>query len=429
MTKFQIDSNSFIQNIWKISNLPITNNVCNIHINEELQIQLPLFIAAGYSTVISNQLNADSSQTDFYLTSNYTRPFATEFYNKLTRVLNLQEVIIENDDEIFNFAECGKSFGCDLFIQPLRNKINETKENPTTENVFQSLKLKIWCKMPPSECEPELGFIASEFDATKQQLLQMSDNFEFEPFLEAILKHNSLSLQDEDSLLSFVMTLCRKHSEYLYFFENVYLEHCSHQKLREFLVLIQDIVPMSREVRAIINCLTRRAFYGEKAVSNETSKRYKVNLSKGILKTQYSNAKNVKLKGSGVIGNIYDIISDKEHVTFYTEDAPDRWIQASLVDNKAFVLTHYALRGNNLRGECQYQLQSWILEGRKQSDGKWIQLDSKSDDPLYRFEWKLMKLPPTEPLDAIKLTQTGHNSNGNDILQINAIDIFGTIIG
>ena len=100
---------------------------------------------------------------------------------------------------------------------------------------------------------------------------------------------------------------------------------------------------------------------------------------------------------------------------------------ASLKDGKTFILKNYTIRGRKY-DITYYQLQHWRLEGQRASDNEWIVLDQHSNEPFDRLDVRTFDVSCEEELKAVKLTQTGNNTNGNYCLCINAFDIFGTLL-
>ena len=84
------------------------------------------------------------------------------------------------------------------------------------------------------------------------------------------------------------------------------------------------------------------------------------------------------------------------------------------------------IRGNKCNdNDCQ--LQSWKLEGQKASDGQWVTLDSHQNDPTRHLQTRTFDVSCDEKLKAVKLTQTGEDTGGENYLCINAFDIFGLL--
>ena len=123
-------------------------------------------------------------------------------------------------------------------------------------------------------------------------------------------------------------------------------------------------------------------------------------------------------------GDVYDLLKCDANLDFYTNEIANSFIQASLKDKRIFVIKNYTIRGR--KSDCG-MLQSWKLEGQKASDDEWIELDNHWNEPFRVLQVKTFDVSCKEKLKAVKLTQTGKNSDDWNILNINAFDIFGTV--
>ena len=77
--------------------------------------------------------------------------------------------------------------------------------------------------------------------------------------------------------------------------------------------------------------------------------------------------------------------------------------------------------------ECCGQLQSWKLEVQNKTDKQWVVIDRHENDPFQKLEIRTFPVNYNYPIKAIKLTQTGNNTNNEDYLNIDSLDIFGYI--
>ena len=143
----------------------------------------------------------------------------------------------------------------------------------------------------------------------------------------------------------------------------------------------------------------------------------------GIFKQQFDQ-NNVTLTPSSYhYGNVNNIYIDDDS-QFHTVNTPFSYIQASLNNNKSFYITKYMIKGNTRPGN-DYHLKSWKFEGRKKSDGSWVEIDSHQNEPFSRSQIRVFDVDKDEIFDMVKLTQTDVNTSGNDQLIIKSFDIFG----
>ena len=73
------------------------------------------------------------------------------------------------------------------------------------------------------------------------------------------------------------------------------------------------------------------------------------------------------------------------------------------------------------------QLQTWKFEGRRITDGEWIELDKHENEPFDQLVTRSFPIDHKEKFDAVRLTQTGKETAGYNHLCINALDVYGNI--
>ena len=83
------------------------------------------------------------------------------------------------------------------------------------------------------------------------------------------------------------------------------------------------------------------------------------------------------------------------------------------------------IRGNNRKDSNREHLKSWILEGKRESNGKWIEIDKHINEQFGTLSLKVFSVSCNEKLTAVKLSQVDKNAHGDYELVINAFDIFG----
>ena len=145
---------------------------------------------------------------------------------------------------------------------------------------------------------------------------------------------------------------------------------------------------------------------------------------KGILYREHQKGNVIMETSSTRSGDVYDLIKSDPNANFHTQNSSNSWIQASLKNNKPFILRKYMIRGNKFPRNG-YHLRSWKLEGKKESNGEWIVLDSHSNEPFDQLLTKVFPASFSETLTAVKLIQTDTDLSGANNLCINQFDIFG----
>jgi hypothetical protein len=148
----------------------------------------------------------------------------------------------------------------------------------------------------------------------------------------------------------------------------------------------------------------------------------------GILRREHNKSNVVMEASSTSHDNVYDLITANPNADFYTNNKQNSFIKASLKDGSTFILKKYMIRGNKCQGRSSHHLQHWKIEGQLASNDEWIVLDNHNNEPFDKLLVRTFDITCDKELKAVKLTQTGKNTNNFYYLMINAFDIFGTII-
>ena len=147
---------------------------------------------------------------------------------------------------------------------------------------------------------------------------------------------------------------------------------------------------------------------------------------RGIFGRENENGNATISASSTLNGDVKYLLKANDYSDFYTYNEPNQFITASLKDGKSFIVKSYMIRGN-WGSDTNNQLQNWKLEGQKASDGQWVTLDSHQNDPTRSLQTRTFDVSCDEKLKAVKLTQTGEDTYGNNHLFINAFDVFGLL--
>ena len=427
MTNFKFVS-SFFENIYSVSKQEITNRICTIHINNNKEIKIPLLVAVSFSSLISQMLTNDSLMTDFYIEDPSLNDIQDSVIDKLIELLNLNEIQIENE-EIQQFGKLGKFLGNKELIQIYLNFVKENEQNMNEENVLPLIQQKYSFGIPMEEFNSEFSFVSSKFTKFVDQLIELGKDIKYYNIIESIVKQENLLLETEDELLLFILKLCEEN--------DVWLEYCSTEAIREFIEYINKYICKDNHFKCILKCINRRLIQEQIPVQIWEHKRYVIKLKleskyeyngndplNGLLRQEYLKG-NVEMRTSGTsYGDVYDLLKNDTNLHFHTHSEQNSWIEGNLKNKKPFTITKYVIRGNKFSG---YHLQSWKLEGRRISDGNWIEIDSHQNEPFDRLVVKTFTIQSQEKFDTVRLTQTGKNTSNCDSLRINAFDIYGNI--
>jgi hypothetical protein len=134
----------------------------------------------------------------------------------------------------------------------------------------------------------------------------------------------------------------------------------------------------------------------------------------------------VNVSGSGSINaypakNAVDLLSDSY---FHSLNQPNQWL-CSDFKNRIVRPTHYSIGAhcNDL-----YQ-RSWIFEG-SMDGSRWTGLDCDTNDQTTNSNHRIGTFPVSKHFQCqfVRLRQTGVCAQGNDLLILHAMEIFGDLI-
>ena len=433
MTKFKINSQCY-SNLNLIKNIEFTNSPCNIHINNNKTIRLPILLAVGFSKLICEKLLNDLTIRDFYFDIPFEGDISDEFILKLEKTLNQEEVFLE-DNEIFNFVLFGKTFLNNEFTSILIKYLEQEEDNINKENVLDILSKKISFNLQDNELSKEIDFISENFEDMKEKLINNYNNLKYFHIFQQILSNDKLKLTNEDSLLNFVLSLCAQSQAYETLFSHVHLEYCSIESIKSFINYIKSNVCNTNNLTSIFECIERRLIQSKIPVDNpQKSQRYlnKQNeiiydddgSTKGMFYYEHKKG-NVDIKASSTqTGHVSYLISGTSN-QFLTKNCPNSYVEISLKNKKQFTISKYLIKEMNLDPFAGH-LKSWQIEGQK-ANGEKIVIDKRENayDPFSPNLLRVFQVNDEGPFISIKLQQIGYNTRGDNYLCINAFDIFG----
>jgi hypothetical protein len=384
-------------------------------------------------------LSSDPTQHEFKFTLKSFDAYGCDVLDKIKRsIIKDESVHIDNEEEIECFAKFGQLIGNDDFVSPLYAHFNEESKSLREDNVVHILNTKRIFNIV--DTHNETTFIAEHFDS-------MSENEEFVTFsrnssnahiIESIITSSSFRIENEDKLLSFLLTICHDNPEFeslIPLFEHLFLEYCSSPKCHDFITFVLNNTE-TRTMKTLVSCIGRRLTQPNIPMNPHFLKERHTGFIKevtiddplnGILRREHNKSNVVMETSSAANGNVYDLITANPDAHFYTNSEQNSFIKASLKDGSTFVLKKYMIRGNK-HNRNDHHLQHWKIEGQLASNDEWIVLDSHQNEPFDKLVVRTFDVSCSKELKAVKITQTGKNTNNNYHFEINAFDIFGTII-
>ena len=414
------------------------DTICTIIINEKFKIELPIIVASSFSSSITKLIKNDPTTKEFHFSF---KSNSVESLNKIKSVLCEQsKVSLNEENDIFTFAEFGLAIGNKDFVNPLKERLAKDVSQMNENNVVHIISSKKTFNI--EDTKQETSFIASHFEtmSRREDFIKFSSETSNTRIVEEIISSDKLKMNNEDTLLSFLIRINKsKTIENISteLFNHIFIEYCSPQKCEEFLSFVCEIV-QQQNIKSLVSCIGRRFIQPNipmkpnfiegrhkklgKLISNEDPLH-------GILRREHEKG-NVLLEPSSFSSRnnngVYNLVKADDESYFYTQNSPNSFIKASLKDDKTFVVKSYMIRGNK-NNDSNCQIRTWKFEGQKASNGEWIVLDSHNNDPIKKLEVKTFNVSCEEKLKSIKITQTGTNTSNDNYLVINAFDIFGIL--
>ena len=412
----------------------LSNNTCIIKINEKNEIRVPILVAASLSTVITKSIEGDPTKQTFKFNISIKGDQENILESIKKLLTNNQPIELNEENDYINLAAFGLAIGNDEFIAPLSEKMKQESSSMNTSNVIKIINAKlVFGEESMGGLDAEISFIAQHFEAMikNDDFIKFSCNKKHSQIIERIIRSENLKIRREDSLLLFVIKLCKSTIDFAFLFEFVYLEYCSTERCKELLEFVKQQYASS-DAKSIILCFGRRIVQP-------------VNLSKKFIEGRHaievidmSDPKNGIFRREDAKGNaeIHASKDDNDSVRkhFLCDDNfqfrmgnKDQFLTANLKDGSKIILSGYMLRGNKENGNYE-KLKNWKLEGQKASNDEWILIDRHQNEPFTKLELRTYEVSCEEELKAVRITQEGTNDEGDYWFDINAFDVFGTIV-
>ena len=410
------------------------DKICTIIVNETFKIELPLIVAAAFSSSITKTIKNDPTANEFSFT---LERYSIESLNKIKSVLcEHSKVWLNEENDIYTFAEFGLAIGNKDFINPLNTRLAKDVSGMNENNVVQILSSKKAFHI--EDTKQEISFIAEHFEtiSKREDFIRFSLEAPNTKIIDEIISSDKLYMNNEDTLLSFLLAINKSKTIdniSAELFNHLFIEYCSPDKCEEFINFVCGIA-QQQGIKPLLSCIKRRFIQPNIPVKQKYIRRRHVGHEKiigsedplsGILHREHEK-KNVLLDaphlGVSNKDGIYNLVKASDDSYFHTKS----YITASLKNCKTFIVKSYMIRGSRYE-DIDCQIKSWKFEGQKASNGEWIVLDSHDNDPTKKLQIRTFGVSCDEELRSIRLTQTGTNTLNTDLLCINAFDIFGIL--
>lgn len=288
--------------------------------------------------------------------------------------------------------------------------------------------------------DEEINFISTHFnefsESQKKQIMEFSSET-----IECIINNNTLSLDSEDDLLSFINKLYLQNKENAHLYENVYFINISVKMMKEFISIINfDDITNKTWIS-----LSQRFLIETEIDQSKRKYKYKIKILKEV---PFLNNKNLKgifgyfrensnfddevqisfsSKGSGDPKLLTDIECTKDY--FCTDNKPNSWICFEFKKHE-IIPSNYSIRSNCVCNSVQNHLKNWVIEGS--IDGKeWLKIDEQKDNSDLKSKNVVHTFPikkQDQSFKFIRIFQTGPNWINQNYLELRSIEFYGKII-
>ena len=457
---FTFNSNEILKNLHDYCMFINKSDMFTIKINEK-EVVLPLEISISLSTKILDLLRNDPLIRQFCIKMEFKDPNSTEIIAEILShyCTEIDSSKLINNAIIYDLADFGFYFGNSMFIEPLEN----SAQLPGIGNIQEILsrihyklllaKYKIQSKdenLNNFNIDYELNYISDNFQKiyTNKDFKEWCKDISNLPFLEKIFSNESFQKNTEDSLLLFILDLCKSNQGFLPLLSYVYLEYCSIEQVKKFIDFVDDCFKsfnMPHSGNYILSCLKRRCIHPVSDIkqgnrhsnNNDNSNVYNYDENdpiNGIL--YHENQMNNVLITPSSVGrdgdqyNVYNLVKKPykgQRTCFYSEDSSESSITFSLKDKKPFIINGYTIRGN--WNNNSFKMKSWVILGQSAISKDWIEIDKKENQEKFLpLEFKHFQVKTTPPLVAVQLKQIDKTYDNTNKLVISAFEIYGNTV-
>jgi hypothetical protein len=258
--------------------------------------------------------------------------------------------------------------------------------------------------------------------------------------LEQLLSQDSLKIDTEDSLLTFISSRFGIDNESVRLLEFVRFEHLTPDGMGQFVSWSLEHFDDIAFTLSVWTSITKRLSLGvhcpvwnstrHRQTSHPTSDSPLDGIIAALTKECGGNVNDqtiVKVAASAFDSSDYPKnaadLGNTNH--FQTPNQPNQWLRYDFI-NRRVKLTDYAIAAHT----NNYFLRSWVVEGSNDGDdGPWVSVHSREenteahpDHPIATFS-----VPSSDFYRFIRLRQTGKNANGTHYLILHGFEVFGFV--
>jgi hypothetical protein len=392
-----------------------------------------VFQAAFISKAVARQLVSDSTTNKFEVSLSEEEEYVEGFKN-VVRLMEGCSISI-NSDNCGILERLGKMIDNEELIRKVVD-YGIGKESLSVSNCIENIRLKeeFGC-----EVEEELKFIAEHFYEVNQDEVKTLRN----STVEAIVSHENLCLEDEESLLEFISSL---GEEELNLYGYVECRYLSLEGIEKFVEGMNEEMIDGRIWRSICGRLrcelsnrthVRPRFHqGSPTQSEIESYEYVAGhevegIINALTKKCGGNVHekriiNITWSSSGR-GNGSEVVNQGSSDYWVSTNEPNSWICFDFKE-KRISLTQYSWKPYASASKGWNSVQ-WEVEGSNDG-GTWTTLDKRNTQELNsgNSEVKIFGCAYQNRSNFfrfIRFRQTGKRANGDDILVLVSVELFG----
>jgi hypothetical protein len=235
-----------------------------VRIND-VEVDIPLFVAVGFSKTIAKLISGDDTIRHLDVMINFRNK---ENINKIVSILRSSSlsltVSLQNDDDIFDFAEFGICFGNSKFIEHLEINISKLEnEGINKDNVLRIIKYKDMFSHFEEKKQyysKELEFISANFNSfnNDEYFISWCKKSGNEDRVENIVSSDSIRLNCEDDLLSFIIFINEDNNRFMHLLQYVHIEFCTADVCETFMNSIKhsNIIQSRHSIDVVFSFLS-----------------------------------------------------------------------------------------------------------------------------------------------------------------------------
>ena len=384
------------------------------------EFKCPTFIAEFVSKKVSKQREKDPTINKINIDFEVKHE---ETFGKLNKLISGESIDSDNDEIVSLLINIGNE-----------DSINIDNEL-SIDNVIAKLNFKHSLDF---DSKQEIEFIAEHFEEMKEKEIG-SD------FLPLILDSNKLKLNNEKSLLDFVIEQVEKDRKNICLVKYIHCEYLSKGEELEAYVKLLDSIESNEIIGSLWPSL-RKHFIVKETVNKERFLK-----EKGIEFKQGNGNFNgiIKYLSDECGGNIIDksiitvtsssnssstcpirSVVQEEGDWGTSNKNEESWLKFDFKDRKV-LLEGYSLRSNSPNWNTIHHIRSWYLEG-SHDDSKWEVIDQRNDQECLNGNLReaTYSCSSKEEYRYLRFRRIGYSWGGNCYyLPINRVEFFGKLIG